>query len=255
MNSSSSPPPSKELAFQNDSPIILVEPPHLDKQQIETIVGTKINDIKIFQRAFTHKSALKRYTLTESFETLEFMGDSVLGFIITKMLFDKYSSRQEGFLTIARTKLVRGNTLAHLANHLHLEKWILMDEKGIRQGWNTNTKILEDTFEAFVGAIYLDLGMIHTKRFVLNLFLNPVLINMDYLMVDDNYKDQLMRYCQSRKIDLPVYTIVNHDDHLFYISVKVENEIKGYGQAKNKKQSEQQAAYNALIQLREINYN
>ena len=243
---------NQELAFQNDSPIILVDPPPLHREEIEKVVGTKINDINYYQRAFTHKSALKNYKLSESFETLEFMGDSVLGFVITKMLFDKYASKQEGFLTIARTKLVRGNTLAHIARYLNLDRWILMDEKGTRQGWHKNEKVLEDVFEAFIGAIYLDLGMVHAKRFVLDLFTNPQLINMDYLMVDDNYKDQLMRYCQSRKINLPQYNIVSHENNIFYMSVSVENEIKGYGQSKNKKKAEQQGAYNALIQLREI---
>lgn len=241
-----------ELAFQNESPIILVDPPVLNREEIEKVVGTKINDLKFYQRAFTHKSALKKYNLTESFETLEFMGDSVLGFVITKMLFDKYSNKQEGFLSIARTKLVRSNTLAHIAGYLNLDKWILMDTKGIQQGWHRNEKVLEDVFEAFIGAIYLDLGMVHAKRFILDLFTNPELINMDYLMIDDNYKDQLMRYCQSRKLNLPCYSIVNHDSNIFHISVSVENQIKGYGQSKNKKKAEQQGAYNALLQLREI---
>jgi len=247
MNTSTS-----ELAFQNDNQIILVDPPHIDRNEIDNIVGTKINDIKYYQRAFTHKSALKRYILNESFETLEFMGDSVLGFVITKMLFDKYEEKQEGFLTKARTKLVRGKTLAHIAKYLNLDKWILMDDKGLSQGWHTNDKVLEDVFEAFVGAIYLDLGMVHVKKFVLKLYTNPEIINMDYLMIDDNYKDQLMRYCQSRKIPLPLYEIVAHDKHIFYVSVAVNGEVKGFGQDKVKRQSEQQAAYNALIQLREI---
>ena len=75
---------------------------------------------------------------------------------------------------------------------------------------------------------------------------------MDYLMVDDNYKDQLMRYCQSRKLNLPQYDIVTHDNNIFHMSVSVEKQIKGYGQSKNKKKAEQQGAYNALIELREI---
>ena len=89
----------------------------VEKTQIEQLVGTKIKNLDLYQKAFTHKSALKEYEqFTESFETLEFIGDSVLGFVITKFLFDRYESRQEGFLTKARTKLVRGETLAHIAN-------------------------------------------------------------------------------------------------------------------------------------------
>ena len=94
----------------------------VDKTRIEELVGTKIKNLDLYQRAFTHKSALKEYEqFTESFETLEFIGDSVLGFVITKFLFDRYESKQEGFLTKARTKLVRGETLAKIANTLNLK--------------------------------------------------------------------------------------------------------------------------------------
>ena len=86
--------------------------PMLDRIEIETLVGTKINDIELYQRAFTHKSALKRYNLNSSFELLEFLGDSVLNFVITRYLIDTYKDKDEGFLTKLRTRLVRGNTLA-----------------------------------------------------------------------------------------------------------------------------------------------
>jgi ribonuclease-3 len=233
--------------------LILIDPPNLDRNEIETIVGTKINNLSFYQRAFTHKSALKKYTLNESFETMEFMGDSVLGFVITKLLFDKYEQRQEGFLTKARTKLVRGNTLAHIARYLKLDKWILMDDKGIRNEWNKNEKVLEDVFEAFIGAIYLDLGMVHAKRFILNIFNDEKIINMNNLMIDDNFKDQLMRWCQSKKIELPMYPILSHQNGIFSVSVLVNNVVMGWGSAKNKKQAEQNAAYQAVERLRETN--
>ena len=140
---------------------VLVDPPELERNMLSALVGTKVNKIELYRRAFTHKSALKRYKgLSGSYETLEFMGDSVLGFIITRHLFDKYEKEQEGFLTKARTKMVRGKTLCEIATQLGLDSWILMDDKGIRNNWNTNPNILEDVFEALVGAIYLDLGMV-----------------------------------------------------------------------------------------------
>jgi len=243
-----------ELAFQNDTidEIILVDPPPLDKSEIEKIVGTKINDLSLYQRAFTHKSALKKYTLTESFETMEFMGDSVLGFVITKLLFDKYEEKQEGFLTKARTKLVRGKTLAYIARYLNLDRWVLMDDKGIRNEWNKNENVLEDVFESFIGAIYLDLGMVHAKRFILNIFENDQIINMNNLMIDDNFKDQLMRWCQARKIELPRYPILSHQSGIFNVSVLVNNQCIGWGSAKNKKQAEQNAARQGIARLREL---
>ena len=224
----------------------LIDAPELDRKEIDVLVGTKVKDVTLYLRAFTHKSALKKYTLTESFETLEFMGDSVLGFVITKMLFDQYEEQQEGFLTKARTKLVRGNTLAIIAKKLGLDKWVLMDDKGMRNGWNGNDKILEDVFEALVGAIYMDLGLIHAKKFILDIYKNPDMVDMNQLMVDDNYKDRLMRYCQQNKIELPIYNINTHNNSIFHVSVVLNGQVVASGHAKNKKQAEQNAAQEAL---------
>lgn len=215
----------------------------IDRGTLENLVGTKISNIALYQKAFTHKSALKEdETLSGSFETLEFIGDSVLGFVITKFLYDKFEKRQEGFLTKARTKLVRGETLARIASKLELHKWIQMDEKGMRNEWNKNPKILEDAFEALVGAIYMDLGLLHAKEFLLRIYNDPSFVNLDMIMVDDNYKDHLMRYCQSNGLSLPVYSTMRHDNGVFYMVVHVDGVCMGYGFAKNKKQAEQNAA-------------
>jgi len=227
----------------------LINPPVLVKSEIDALIGVKVTNLKLYQRAFTHKSAMKKYTLIESFETLEFMGDSVLGFIITKYLFDRYENKQEGFLTKARTKLVRGETLAQIASKLELDKWILMDDKGMRNGWNKNPKVLEDVFEALIGAIYLDLGLLHAKEFILNIFQNPEMVDMGCLLIDDNHKDRLMRFCQSKKFDLPLYIIESHVNGVFKISAMVDGTVTGFGIAKNKKQAEQIAAQDALKHL------
>ena len=214
-----------------------------DKACIEKLVGTKIKNLDLYQKAFTHKSALKEYeNMNESFETLEFIGDSVLGFVITKFLFDKYESRQEGFLTKARTKLVRGETLAKIAKLLGLEKLVIMDEKGMRNGWNNNPKILEDVFEALIGAIYMDIGLLHAKEFVLRIYNDPKYIDMNLIMVDDNFNDHLMRYCQVNSLQLPEYRVAGHHEGIFYIDIYVNNQFVSRGTAKSKKQAEQNAA-------------
>src|SRR6056300_1300637 len=216
---------------------------NFNQQDIENLVGTKIKDLSFYQRAFTHKSALKEYEqFNVSFETLEFMGDSVLGFIITKFLFDRYEERQEGFLTKARTKLVRSETLAAIALKLGLNKMVLMDEKGLRNQWNNNPKILEDVFEALIGAIYMDLGLLHAKQFILRIYQNPEYVDLNSIMVDDNYKDHLMRYSQTNNFNLPEYRVVSHENGIFCIDVYVNNMFLGRGHAKNKKQAEQHAA-------------
>lgn len=215
----------------------------IDRTSIENLVGTKISKIDLYQKAFTHKSALKENdSLEGSFETLEFIGDSVLGFVITKFLFDQYENKQEGFLTKARTKLVRGETLAKIATKMELYKWIKMDEKGMRNEWNHNPKILEDAFEALIGAIYMDMGLLHAKEFILRIYNDPSFVNMESIMVDDNYKDHLMRYCQSNGLSLPVYNVGHHENGIFYIDVFVDGVCLGRGFAKNKKQAEQNAA-------------
>ena len=212
--------------------------PELSRETINGLVGTKVNSMELYQRAFTHKSALKRYSgLTGSYETLEFMGDSVLGFIITRYLITKFPEEQEGFLTKARTKMVRGKTLCEISKVLGLDKLILMDEKGERNGWNTNEHIMEDVFEALVGAIYLDLGMVHVKRFIFAAF-----DQMEVSLKDDNWKDQLMRWCQALKYPLPEYRLVSQTNGQFFISVYVDGLNCGSGFASTKKQAEQNAA-------------
>ena len=218
----------------------------ITKSEIETIVGTKVSNISLYVQAFTHKSALKQYSdLKQSYENLEFMGDSVLGFIVTRHLFDKFSGdHEEGFLTKARTKIVRGSTLSIISERLGLYKWVIMDDKGIKKGWNRNPKILEDVLEALIGAIYIDLGIIHTKQFVFKLLENnPIDMN------DDNYKDQLMRICQNRRFDLPAYNVDSQINGIFYISVFVNGIMYGRGQGTTKKQAEQCAAFEAIKYL------
>ena len=221
----------------------LVEPPPVDRDSLEQLVGTKVRDVSLYQRAFTHKSALKKYSgLRGSYETLEFMGDSVLGFIITRHLFDKYEEHQEGFLTKARTKMVRGKTLCEISEKLGLQTWILMDDKGIRNGWNTNPNILEDVFEALIGAIYLDLGMVHAKKFVFAAF-----DQVEVSLTDDNYKDQLMRQCQAAHLPLPDYQVRSqYADGTFHVEVVLDGVPSGSGFASTKKQAEQNAAQVAL---------
>jgi ribonuclease-3 len=231
----------------------------LTKERAEQLVGTKIKQLDLYQKAFTHKSALKEYEqFTESFETLEFIGDSVLGFVITKFLFDRFEKRQEGFLTKARTKLVRGETLARIALKLGLNELVIMDEKGVRNGWVNNPKILEDVFEALIGAIYMDIGLIHAKEFILRIYQDPKLVDMNSIMIDDNFKDHLMRHCQVNNWQLPDYRVAAHHEGLFYIDIYINECFCSRGVAKSKKQAEQNAAkayFQIMEQLKNYDYN
>jgi len=112
----------------------------------------------------------------------------------------------------------------------------------MRNEWFKNPKILEDVFEALVGAIYMDLGLLHAKQFILTIYMNPEYVNMNSIMIDDNFKDHLMRHCQTNNLSLPEYRVLNHENGIFYIDVYVDNVFLGRGNAKNKKQAEQHAA-------------
>lgn len=214
----------------------------LTRDSIEEILGTKINNLSLYQRAFTHKSKLKEDPTKQSFETLEFIGDSCLGFIVTKFLFDRFEDKQEGFLTKARTKLVRHETLSDISKKLGLYRFVQMDAKGMMNGWFMNPKILEDVFEALVGALYLDLGLLHAKEFVLRVYNNPHLVNLSIIYNDDNWKDHLMKYCQTNNFELPDYRMNSHVDGVFHIDAYVQGDLVGSGFAKSKKQAEQNAA-------------
>ena len=215
----------------------LQEAPCIDREKIENIIGARIKNIDLYQVAFTHKSALKQYSVKSSYETLEFLGDAVLSFVITKHLFDSYTEEQEGFLTKMRTKIVRGKTLCEISSSIGLDEFILMDDKGMRNQWFKNPKILEDVFEALIGAIYLDLGIIYVKQFISKYILSrPLDIH------DDNYKDIVMRWCQANKYDLPVYIVTLFKNSIFRVELFINGIYISSGEGKTKKDAEQCAA-------------
>jgi len=213
------------------------------REVIENILGgTKPKNLGLYVQAFTHKSCLKEDPSLESYERLEFIGDSVLGFVITRWLYDNYSNQMEGFLTKARTKLVRGEMLASVGRKLGLQHLVRMDKKGMSMGWQNNMKLLEDVTESLIGAVYLDLGLLHAKQFILRLFNDPQYVDLSVIHYDDNWKDHLMRYTQQNQISLPEYRVVGHDNLIFTVDAYVDGHFLGRGEAKTKKQAEQNAA-------------
>ena len=220
----------------------------ITREEIENLLQIKIRRVGYYQEALIHKSAMKQYNVSRSNERLEFIGDSVLNLIIAKYLYDKYPNEDEGFLTKMRTKLVNGKNLSFLAQKMNLQEHIRMNTKAINQKWNENSRILEDTFEAILGSIYLDMGMLQTKTFILNKIEKN--IDMKQIMLDDNHKDRLMKYCHNKGYQLPNYKLSDEKDEnnmkIFEIVVVIEGDEIGRGIDKNKKQAEQNAAKNTL---------
>ena len=221
------------------------------RDAIEARVGMVINDVELFQQACMHKSALRSHANVISYERLEFLGDSVLNFVVTRYLFERYPRSSEGFLTRIRTKLVSGVTLCTLASKLGLQDLVVMNERARRLGWQNNDRIKEDIFEAVVGALYLDQGIPTCRRWIIELMEKH--LDWDRLLEDTNFKDILMRTCQANAWDLPEYRIEEASgpghQRRFTVALWVRGARVGEGVDSSKKRAEQHAARAALAVL------
>lgn len=222
----------------------------IKRQDLERVLETPILDFDLYIKACTHKSSIQHKEM--SYERLEFLGDSVLNFLITKMLFDRYPTSNEGFLTRVRTKLVSGDTLSKIAKDLKLDEFVIMNNRAYTQNWNTNKRIMEDVFESLVGAMYMDRGMSHCRKFIERVL--SKYISWEDIIEDTNHKDQLMRVCQRNGWKMPLYEIndINGPDHRKCYNIHVHvNDQKSVGEGvhANKRKAEQLAAQAAIKML------
>ena len=237
--------------------------PHVTREEIQSILnGIKIKNISYYQRSLVHKSiykAVKRYIgekplqdyLLQHNERLEFLGDSVLGLIIANYLYNKYPDRDEGFLTKIKTKLVNGLQLSKLAKQINLGKYILMSNHVQNIKGRDSQKILEDAFEAFLAAIFMDLGYDAVNSFVINLIDS---LDFTQVLIEDNFKDILLKYSQKVfKNSTPEYFLVTSEgpphNRTFTVIVSINGIKYETGTAKSKKQAEQIASENTLKKL------
>ena len=228
----------------------------LTRKDIEKIIKMKPIDIKKYRKAFVHKSVVKTAREDEnlpdymdsSYERYEFLGDSVLSLIVAKYIFAKFPNCQEGNLTKIRTKLVNGKTLSLFANKLELSKFLILNYKVENINGRTNNRILEDVFESLICAIYLDLGFNYAEKFVIDLIEEH--IDFDELLIDNNYKDILLRFCQNKFGTTPSYKLLETNgpphNRTFKILCYIQDVEYKYGRGKNKKEAEQVAALETL---------
>jgi len=236
--------------------------PHVTRENIQEILNMKIKNLIYYQRSLVHKSiykAVKRYTsenplqeyLLQHNERLEFLGDSVLGLIVANYLFHKFPDNDEGFLTRVKTKLVNGTQLAKLARKIDLGKYILMSNHVENIKGRNSQKILEDAFEAFLAAIFKDLGFDAVNSFVINIIES---LDFNEVLLEDNYKDTLLKYAQcTYKNCTPEYSLVSTEgpphNRTFTVVVTINNIRFEEGTAKSKKQAEQLAAQKTLLKI------
>jgi len=215
------------------------------------ILGSRPNNINIFQTAFLHKSCS---TMTESGcclnnERLEYLGDAVLGTIITEHLYKKYPDEKEGFLTKMRSRIVNGENLGELAHKIGLPDLLVYKNKDTLPVRH----IYGDVYEAFIGAIFIDKGYKFTRKYILQKIID-IHIDLEKIeSTDSNYKSQLIEWCQKNKKDVKFYTDNESNNSKRFISfVRIGDSIFGSGTGLSKKEAEQNAAQETFL---EVNVN
>lgn len=220
--------------------------------QLERIIGFEIDDPSLFLRALRHRSTLAndQYSSHDSYERLEFLGDAVLDLIAAEVLFEKFPTANEGFLTKSRAKLVKGETLAKFSIKLGIEDLLELGERSDQV--SISKSILADVFESIIAAIYITKGYANAFMFVSEVFEKQVDFKKLVNQVD-NFKSALLEYTQAEKMSLPSYKVVSESgpghDKVFEIMVVVDGKELGTGQGRSKKSAEQEAAKVALKTL------
>ena len=204
-------------------------------------LGYNFKDNSLLNRALTHRSKTKK-----NYERFEFLGDSILGFVIAEVLFEKFPDANEGELSQIRSKLVKGTTLAKLALGLEIDEYIILGDSE-KNGTHKREKILEDVIEAIIGAIYLDSDFNTVKKVLLGWYAQ-ILETGDFeiVKIKDN-KSVLQEILLQQAFALPIYDIVSIDgkDHeqVFRVSVTCsEYELVVDAEGKSRKKAEQEAA-------------
>ena len=228
----------------------------LSRSAIEKLVGFRILNKDLYERAMMHRSLLRGEAPQDlkSNERLEFLGDAVLGFITAEHLFSFFPEKDEGFLTRLRAKLVNGKALAECAQRIDLGELILMSRNMAQEEGRRNRTILADAFEALIGAIYLDQGLEKARLFIHRTMLDQVDLNQLAAQYD-NYKSLLLEYAQARGWSQPQYRVVTEQGpshaKVFTVDAILRGEPHGRGQGGSKKLAEQRAAQKALLRLQD----
>ncbi len=216
-------------------------------------IGIETQDLKIYIQSLTHRSFAREINVeSRGNEQLEFLGDSVLSFVITSYLYIHYGNYTEGRLAKLRSILVDKKTLAQIARVLGIDKQILLSENEESCEGRSKDSILADSFEAFIGAVYIDKGIAFTNDWLLQRFEEKIEEKILRPKITD-YKTHLQEAVQAKYAKLVRYKLMKSEgpDHFkrFYSVSMLDDTIIGRGQGRSKKQSEQAAAKDALQEL------
>lgn len=217
-------------------------------RKLRSLLGFVPSNLAIFKLAFAHKSnSSEKDDGIQNNERLEYLGDAVLGTIVAEYLFQKYPNSDEGFLTKMRSKLVKRKSLNMIGDKMGLD--VLLSE---HNNTRLSRSMLGNAVEALVGAVYLERGYNGTKRYIINQILRKYVNIHELERVDDNYKSQLLEWCQKngRNVNyklLARYKFEKRDR--FKVAVMIDGERRAVSDDFNKKSAEQSASEKAMLAL------
>ena len=221
-----------------------------DLEALQNNIGYSFKNTSLLLQALTHSSSLNENTeLIDDNERLEFLGDAIIDFVATSLLFRQFTELSEGDLTRLRSALVRTEQLSHLASKFALGQEIILGRGEEDSGGRKRASLLCDSFEALIGAIYLD-----SDIYIVAKFLEPLLLKEARKSLEDkshfDNKSQLQEWAQGTFSETPHYVTIaetgpDHDKE-FTVEVFIGNKSYSIGQGKSKQQAEQSAARIAL---------
>ncbi|MFA6435155.1 MAG: ribonuclease III [Elusimicrobiales bacterium] len=226
-------------------------------ESIEAVIGYTFKNRELLKEALTHKSFSTERGQALHNERLEFLGDSVLGLIVSYYLFKEHPGQDEGYLSKVKSVLVSRTNLACWAKDLNLGEHVFLGVGEHQTGGKKRGSILSNCFEALLGAIYLDGGLEPAAAFVRLRLRSLDLGGME----EQDFKSVLQEAIQKRHKKPPEYEIMRTEgpehDKVFTVRVLIGRKVLGMGAGKNKKEAQQAAARNALdyLETHEIRHN
>lgn len=210
------------------------------------------NNPALLRLAFTHRSYVNEHRgeVTEHNERLEFLGDAVLELVVTRFLFDAYPDKAEGELTAIRAALVNTNTISERAQALNMNEFLLLSRGEAKDTGRARQYILANTFEAVIGAIYLDLGYDAAQAFIAQEIF-PLTEKVLNTRAWQDAKSRFQEKSQEMVSQTPAYSVLgesgpDHDKH-FRVGVFLGPSLVAEGEGKSKQEAEQDAARAALV--------